>query len=125
MAFLTKAQIDAKTQRQITTEPSPVFGGDLCLRELGRMDHRAASTAAAIPDRPGYINIDTWHAAVFAWGVVDPQTHEPLYEVADILSWVDREGVFAEVSRIALLILAFSEVGPDALTKSGDGADAG
>jgi hypothetical protein len=123
MAFLTRDTILAAVERRTKTEPSSVFGGDLCLRELSRLDYRAASMAAEIPGKPGHIYTDVWHAAIFAAVVVDPKTEEPLFTADDVLAWGNRDETWKEVVRIASLGLELSEVGADALTKSGAAAD--
>jgi hypothetical protein len=123
MAYATREAILAQAERRERDEES--LFGTLRLRELARIDYRAISTAAEIPGRPGHIYVDIWHAGVFAAVVIDPETHEPLFTTDEVLAWGNRNDLWAEVIRIVTAGLDLSEVGPDALTKSGPEPDAG
>lgn len=140
MALLNRdALLDSLSPRE-AVEPSAVFGGELLLRELTRLQHR--SLLAVANARPEMQRADAWNAGIFAAGVmsptsgdpypdnrrdaagnllVDPTTRRPMFTADEVLALPNRSAVFDEVLRVAQRILDLSEVGPDAL-KSGDPA---
>ena len=115
--MLTKDQITAAVTRRTTTIPSAVFGGDISIRELSRLEWREAARESEVgKDDAGQplTNIDQWNSRVFAAGVIDAGG-AALFAAADILAWPRRADLWAEIGRIASAIIDLSEVGPAAL----------
>lgn len=120
--YLSKDALLARTQRAERDESSAVLGGVLRLRELSRLAWREASTFAAIDELT--LDLDRYHAAIFAGIVVDPESKEALFMPADVLAWVQGADLWAEVRRIAEAGLAMSEIGPGFREASGAAPDA-
>lgn len=66
---------------------------------------------------------DRWNAGIFAAGVIDPETKQPLFAREEVLQWPGRPDLWSEVLRLAQRVLDLSEVGQSYL-KSGDPAPA-
>lgn len=120
MAYVTREQLISKSARRRQDVESTVFGGTLCVQELSRLDWRIAIQASKIPNDPDdRVYIDWWDGAIFAAGVLDPIKGEPLFTMDDMLLWANREDLWQEIRRVAVIIRELSEVGPESL-KSGD-----
>jgi len=134
MAYVTKETARAHLALAERDEPSEVFGGVLRLRELTRAQFRACRRDADLGERAYLtrvgdqtvritIDADRYNAGLFAAGVIDPTTGEPIWGgVDEMLALPRRATVWDEILRIANLLLDLSEVGPGAL-KSGSPAD--
>ena len=92
-------------------EPSEVFGGMLRLRELSRKAYVDGQKAAEIPGQEGMIYVEKWNAFVFAAGVVDPETKQPMFAADEISEFGNNPRVWTEVMRVAQCVLDLSEVG--------------
>lgn len=121
MALLTRDSILARAARLTREEPSEFFGGSLLLRELSRVDYRIAATAA---QGTGDLSNELWWAALFAAGVIGADG-EPMFGTDEVLAWKKDADLWNEIIRVADLVLHLSEVGADALTKSGAEPDTG
>lgn len=64
-------------------------------------------------------DVDRWHAAIVAAGLLDGESGQPLFQRDEVLQWPARGAIWAEVRRLAQAILDLSEAGSEAL-KSGD-----
>ena len=107
---LSKVSILAAVTRMEREEPSDEFGGALLLHELTRAEYRAIARAADMGD--GKINVDQWNGGIFAAGVIDPETKEPMFTIDEILAWPQRAVLWDEITRVATVILDLSAVGP-------------
>lgn len=107
--YATKADILSRLALAERDEQSIPFGGVLRLRELTRAVWRACALAASIgADR---VNLDLWHAHLFAAGVIDPATKAPLFTADELMALPHREDVWDEIARIAGLVMEVSEIG--------------
>lgn len=120
--MLTKNHILTSVARRTTVLASPVFGGDIHMQELLRSAWRDASRAADLGN--DLIDLDVWHAHLFAALVVDADG-TPMFTAADVLAWPKRDAVWSEIRRVANEGLALSEVGPEAVKSGDSAADAG
>lgn len=124
MAMLSKDAILSRAERLTKEEPSEFFGGSLLLRELSRPDYLTAGKAAQGSD-------ELWWAAVFAAGVVHQVVDdgvpslEPMFGIDEVIAFKHDTALWTEIVRIVAAILHLSEVGADALTKSGPPAHTG
>jgi hypothetical protein len=118
--MLTKEQILTKTALQTRSEPSELFGGELCLQELARGTFRAVVRAARLNDDEDSATVDTdkWNGGIFAALVVDPETKQPLFTTEEVLAMANRADVWDEILRVATIGLNFSEIGQEALKKT-------
>lgn len=123
--YLSKDQILARGVRRRQDAESPVFGGTLCLQELSRWDYKLAAQLATIPSDPDKVYVQLWDAATFAAGVVDPATGEPLFTHEEVATFREDMALWDEIARIAGLVRALSEVGPESLKSGGAAAHAG
>lgn len=98
-------QVGALIQKEI---PSPVFGGDLLVREMTRRTYREIVTAAAT-------DVDRWNAGLFAAMVIDPATDKPMFSADEVLGLANRNELWVEILRIAQIGLDLSEVGKESL----------
>ena len=89
--------------------------GTLRIRELTRAQWRACGEAAR--DGEGNILIDPWRAGLFAAGVID-EDGRPMFTMAEVLAFPQRDSLWEEIARIANAVLEVSEVGT---TFRGDG----
>jgi hypothetical protein len=132
---LTRERAAAVIRRRTKSLPSALFADDLLIQELSRAEWRAASDYAAT----GEVNeagqpvmlIERWNIARFAAGVVDPDqvdeagNHPPLFTCEEVLVWPNRDDLWNEIARVAEEVDTWSEVGPEALRKSGPESDEG
>jgi hypothetical protein len=92
-------------ERDVESVP---LGGTLRLRELTRAQWRACALASSAGE--GKVNLDLWHAHLFATGVIDA-TGAPLFTADEILALPQRDDLWEEIARIADLVMEVSEVG--------------
>lgn len=115
--MLSKDQFIAAVARHTKTIPSAVFGGDVSIRELSRLEWREAARHSEVgkdADGQPLTNVDQWNAHIFASGVIG-ENGAALFAAADILAWPRRADLWTEIARIGSAILDLSEVGSDAL----------
>lgn len=110
MTYLSKETLLGVVRAE-RDEPSEVFGGTLRLRELSRKAYIDGQQYAEIPDEVGKILVEKWNAAIFAAGVVDPETKQPLFTADEVFEFGNNARVWGETMRIAQCVLDLSEVG--------------
>ena len=111
MAYVTKDAL-ALLPLVEREEPSAVFGGVLCLRELTRAQYKAVVSTAVRPDKS--LDADVFNAGLFGAGVVDPSTKAPLWTPAQLLDLPARNELWNEIGRVADIIYGLLEVSPAA-----------
>lgn len=131
MSTLRKGEaIPALTLRRAEVS---ILGAAVTVRELMRAEWRAVQNARAAhlftaEDGQSYYTVEGLEladAATLAFGAIDAETGEALWDTDAIVSWASRPALWADVRAAAQTILSLSEVGAEA-TKSGDPpADAG
>lgn len=120
---LSKDAILSTVTRMEREEQSALFGGALVLQEITRAEFRTIARAAELPpnaEGEPQINTDQWNGGIFAAGVIDPETHAPLFTLDTVLSFPQRKKLWDEIGRIAKVILDLSEVGNGPLPQPSD-----
>jgi hypothetical protein len=128
--YASKDSILAGLRPREKDEESAIFG-TLRLRELTRWQWRIAGELATVAGDDGVSRVDTdwWHTEVLAAGVVDPASpedaRESMFIGEELRGLAQRKETWEEIRRLANAVLAFSEVGAEALTKSDHPTDEG
>jgi hypothetical protein len=134
MAQLTREQILAGLGKRVERDVSvPSLGGTVRLRELGRAQIRQAGELSTVESPNGdgkpvkMTNTDLWNLALVAFGVVDPETHQPLFSFAELRALTEGDDPplrHVATGNVAQQILDLSEVGPEWLKSGGTAPDA-
>ena len=123
--YLSKDDLTARLQRAEMDFAAEELGGTVRLRELSVQQRGDISRSATTIQDDGtkLVNMDIWYAGLVREGVVDPETHRPLYSAAEVDVLLHANPKL--LALIAQAIYDLSEVGPAHL-KSGDSTpDAG
>lgn len=117
--MLTREIIATKTARRTKERPFTYFADTITIQELSRAEWRETlESAKTDPDKEGntLTKIDPWNAATLAYGALGGDG-KPLFTRTEILTWPNRDDLWAEISDIANDIRDFSGMEEGALEK--------
>lgn len=136
MAPLSRDAILSALERREAVVPCPSLGGDVLIRELLRTEFTAseafAATGAVSPTTGArLIDPHRWHAAIVAYGLVDPlsgtpyadgrrdpetqqvpidpATRSPMFTPEQVAAWPNRDALADDLALVAQAILDLSE----------------